>query len=243
MTKLWRPIVFGLAIIAGCSSERKLSHVEMRAPASSGAHGESMVSSLRSRIAKQSAFPAFCPPEVKELSALADDRVSFPPCPEALVPAFEAARSLLNLEESSAVEEMIGVQCHRNPRNGISETLVALMQEPPRKNPDPSRALRDPLRAALVSAQKMAEPLNQWVSNNGEMLLPEEQLLFLDRVVNRDSCRMPDQEIDQSYRVLRNLELLVRVQRDAEPQRHRLERLLAGMHQVMDRKIQEYFRR
>lgn len=243
MTKVWLPIALSLAVLPGCSSERKLSHVEARVPASGGARAESVLAALRMRISQQTAFPAACPVEVKEIASLAEDRVVFPPCPDSLAVAYEAARASLNLEETSAVEEMISVQCRRNPREGISETIQALSQEPPHKSTDPSLALREPLRAALLSVQSLSEPLNQWIRNNGEMVLPEEQLAFLDRVVNHDACRMPDQEIDSSYRILRNLEELIRVQGEGRPQRIRLERLLTGVHKVMDRKIQEYFRR
>ncbi|MGZ3705605.1 MAG: hypothetical protein ACXWP1_06585, partial [Bdellovibrionota bacterium] len=109
--------------------------------------------------------------------------------------------------------------------------------------PGDALVLRENLRNVLVEVKTAGDPLNQWIRNNGELVLPEEQLEFFDRLVNQDSCRLPDQEIDISYRILRNLEDLSHVEAEGESQRARIEKLLNGVHRVIDRKIQEYFRR
>ena len=240
MTNVRRAVALSLMLLAGCSSERKLSHVESRVPASSGVHQLSADSALRARLSSQTVYHERCPVEVRELAALAGERVNFPPCPDSLAVAFEASRSLLSIEESGAVEEMMGMQCRRGPREGISETIQNLLREPRQKT---GVSARDQLRAALTEVQASAEPLNLWIRNNGELALPEEQLLFFDRLVNHDGCKMTDQEIDLSYRILHNLDDLARIQGEAEPQRRRIVRLLLGVHKVMDRKIGEYFRK
>jgi hypothetical protein len=240
MMNVRRIVALGLVLIAGCSSERKLSHVESRVPASTGGRQLSAESALRARLASQTLFHAACPVEVRELAALASEHVSFPPCPDSLAISYQAARSMLSLEENTAVEEMMGVQCRRSPREGISEAISSILRE---QNQKPVTGARDQLRVALRVVEASAEPLNLWMRNNGELALPEEQLLFLDRLVNHDSCKMSDQEIDLSYRVIRNLDELVRIQSEAEPQRRRMARLLLGVHKIMDRKIGEYFRR
>jgi hypothetical protein len=239
MKNVRRNVALSLVLIAGCSSERKLSHVESRVPASTGARQQSADSAIRARLASQAIFHESCPIEVRELAALSSARVNFPPCPDSIVVSYQAAKELLNLEERTAVEEMIGMQCRRSPREGISETIHSILREQEGK---PVTA-RDHLRASLKGVEASAEPLNLWIRNNGELALPEEQLLFFDRLVNHDACKMTDQEIDLSYRVLRSLDDLARIQGEAEIQRRRITRLLLGVHKIMDRKIGEYFRR
>ncbi|MGZ3662088.1 MAG: hypothetical protein ACXWR1_02425 [Bdellovibrionota bacterium] len=256
MTRCRRTLVLvSLALLAGCSSERKLSHVETRVPAGLGAPSESALSALRARLTLQKSYPKLCPPEIRDLlGPLTTERVKFPECPTALSSAFEAAKSTLSLEESTAMESLINSHCRMATRDGIPEPIEALMQDAERalkrashngekSEPGDALVLRENLRNVLVEVKTAGDPLNQWIRNNGELVLPEEQLEFFDRLVNQDSCRLPDQEIDISYRILRNLEDLSHVEAEGESQRARIEKLLNGVHRVIDRKIQEYFRR
>jgi hypothetical protein len=241
-----RRIAFALCFAAasGCSSERKLSHVEVRLPAAT-ASGESSVTPLRARLAQQTAFPPSCPKDFREqLGALANERVKVPPCPGSIAPALEAVRSTLSLGEISAVEELLAAQCRWKLREGIPDGVDALMQEPTRgvHRTDEEMRLRSNLRAALLEMRDANAPLYQWMRNNGEYVFPDEQVDFFARLSGSDACRMPDQEVDQSYRTLRCLDDLVRIEPAGDDQRTRLERFLNGVHIVIDRKIQEFFR-
>lgn len=256
MTKFSRQRALWLvaATIAGCSSERKLSHVESRAP-SAAVPREGAPSPVRARITQQKTFAPSCPAEMSELlPQLSAERVQYPPCSPALLQAFEGVRTSLKSEEKLAVEELVNAQCRLNPREGVPEPLDALMRDydgthrSRRAHGDPAELeeearFREELRGTLLAMRNEAAPYDQWVRNNGEFVIPEEQLEFFDRLVNADACRMPDQEVDLSYRTLRNLEDLVHVQPEKSAQRGRLERFLEGVHKVIDRKIKEYFRR
>ena len=69
---------------AGCSAERKLSHVDAREPSAVSQHKERQISSLRSRLSQTANLSRACPGEFRELlPVLAQERVKFTECPEA----------------------------------------------------------------------------------------------------------------------------------------------------------------
>jgi|GEM_PF-4557482 len=239
-----------------CSSLRKLTHVETRELAS--VRTELNVSPLRERVAKIEKFAKACPSEVAELlPQLAHERVVFPPCPEKLVAGFEAAKDALRPEERSTIEELLGSNCRSLPDDFGSSPLDSLIEGVvPRQSrggrnreteaeelPAEHLLQRMRLREGLLEVRALHEPLEQWIHINGEFVMPEEELLFFDRIVSHEKCRMSDQEVDQSYRTLHSLEALTRVQSENEPQRKKIERFLSGVHRIIDRKIREYFSR
>lgn len=236
-----------------CSSLRKLTHVDTRELAS--VRSEEAVSPLRDRISKLGNFAKTCPAEVAELlPLLANERVVFPACPEKLVSGFEASKDALRSEERSTIEELIGSKCRSLPNDFGSSPLDSLIEgvvprpsrggqnreEGEEEISEASLVLRMRLRDGLLEVRQLHEPLEQWIHINGEFVMPEEELLFLDKLV-AEKCRMSDQEVDQSYRTLRSLEELARVHAEHEPQRKRIEQFLSGVHKIIDRKIREYF--
>ncbi len=251
--------VFALGFVAvfGCSSERKLSHVETRLPSGANSTGDHQISPFRKQMSQAKTLPPSCPTEVRDLlGPISLERVTFPPCSEILETTFQAAHAALTVDEASVVEGLISVQCRLNPREPLPDTLEALMQadhvsrrslnsldeeKVSAINSEDTRN-RDALRKALIDFRNVATPINQWIRNNGEFVLSEELLEYFDHLAVRDACRMTDQEVDLSYRSLRSLEELARIKPESDPQRLRIERFLSGVHQVLDRKIQEYFR-
>ncbi len=242
-------------LFSACSSQRKLSQFETRAPA--GTHNTAAISPLREKLMANHSLPKTCPVEIRELlSTLVDERVKFPPCPERLQMEFETARSTLRMDESSALEELLNGQCRVLGREGNEDSLEALLQgtEPgflSRGKPgaverpaldEKDMKLRLALREGLLEVKNSISPIEQWVRSNGDFVIPEEQLEFISQIVNRKNCRMKDEEVDLSYRIIHSLEELVKIESESEPQRARVARFLSGIHSVIDRKIQEFFR-
>ncbi len=245
----------GMAFLASCSSQRKLSYVEKRAPASTPA--ESAASPLRAKLAAFTSFAKACPAELRELlPQLSQERVKFPPCPQALLADFQAAQAILAAQEKSTVEELINSQCRSldpdyggSPLDALIESVVPrptrgaksvdTEDASPLSEADLMKRMR--LRDTLLEVKALHSPLEQWIRVNGDFVIPEEELTFVDRLATVEKCRMSDQEVDQSYRTIHSLEALARIQPEAEPQRGRILRFLGGVHRVIDRKIQEYF--
>jgi len=238
-----------------CSSLRKISNVETRELAS--LRTEEVISPLRDKVSQIQQFAKACPQEVVELlPVLANERVSFPACPLKLAESFEAAKEVLRGEEKSTIEELLASQCRTLPNDFGSSPLDSLIEgvvpravggrareEFSEPVPDHHLPLRMRVRSGLLEVRAIHEPLEQWIRLHGEFVMPEEELLFFERLVGSGKCRMSDQEVDQSYRTLNNLEALARLQGEQEPQRKRIERFLFGVHKVIDRKIREYFTR
>ena len=167
------------------------------------------------------------------------------------------ARESLSLEESSAVEELLNVQCRFSPREGLAEPLQQLLSDSQRTQrhvgkgseltvvaePEAPSQSRMALKASLHEMKAAADPVENWIRTYGEWVMPEDQLEYFDRLAGEDACRIPDQEVDNSYRSLRALEELARIEPAQEPQRKRIEAFLRGVYKMIDRKIQEFFRR
>lgn len=249
-------LLFCVSAMMACSSLRKLTHVETRELAS--VRSEETVSPLRDRVARIENFAKACPAEVVELlPQLARERVVFPPCPQKLVTGFEAAKEALRPEERSTIEELLGSQCRTLPDDFGSSPLDSLIEgvvprptrggrnreEITEELPEEHLRQRMALREGLLEVRALHEPLEQWIHINGEFVMPEEELLFFERLIGLEQCKMSDQEVDQSYRTLHGLEALARVQAEKEPQRKKIERFLNGVHTIIDRKIREYFSR
>jgi hypothetical protein len=249
-------LLISVQAMMACSSLRKLTHVETRELAS--VRTEEAVSPLRDQVAHIEKFAKSCPKEVVELlPVLAHERVVFPPCPEKLVNGFEVAKEALRTEERTTIEELLGSQCRTLPDDFGSSPLDSLIEG---VVPRPARGGRSHdesgeatteeillhrmrLRDGLLEVRALHEPLEQWIHINGEFVMPEEELLFFERLVGKEHCKMSDQEVDQSYRTLHGLEALARVHAENEPQRKRIEHFLTGVHIIIDRKIKEYFTR
>ena len=69
---------------------------------------------------------------------------------------------------------------------------------------------------------------------------PDDDLTQLNYLIIEKSCRMTDQEVDQAYRTIRSLEELSDILKDG-PQEERINRFLEGMHQIIDKKLKEFF--
>lgn len=249
-------LLFAFALVlAACSSQRKLSQVETREPAA--ARGSVTSSPLRERL-MASAPPQSCPPELREhFTQLVDERVKFPACPERLTSGFALGKNALSLEERSRIEELMGNRCRPLPRENGESTVDSLLQEMDlysvqrarnRSTEHPAfteeeNRLRLQLRTGIAEVKNVHESLEQWVRVNGDHVISEEELTYFDKLITKSGCKLTDEEIDQSYRTLHSLETLARIKTEGEEQRVRIERLLAGVHKLIGRKIQEYFRR
>ncbi|HEY8279365.1 MAG TPA: hypothetical protein VIH99_07070 [Bdellovibrionota bacterium] len=244
----------GCLVLAGCSSQRKLSRIETREPAA--VRSVPALSALRARLVGVQKFSAHCPSEVRQLlPVLILEKVRPPACPERLTAAFAAVRGFLRLEELSAVEGLLGGQCRSLA--SFDESLIFLMQEQQTSPTHPGGrenfathvpvneeevAMRAALRNELFAEHEVHEPFSQWVRVNGEYVLTEDLLGLLEPLVTGQSCRLSDQEVDQSFRTLHSLEELVRIYPEGDPQRVQEETLLRGIHKIVERKIQEFFR-
>ena len=91
--------------------------------------------------------------------------------------------------------------------------------------------------------KEAANPVSNWIRNYGDFVIPKEQLDLMKKIVQQHSCKIPDSEVDATYRALRPLEELVGLLPPSDPQRLKMDGLLRGMKQMIDRKVQEYFRR
>ncbi len=252
-----RVLVFHIScilVLGGCSSQRKLSHVDSREPAA--ARSVPVVSNLREQLLKkkQQDLARSCPKEVGEFfSSLVEERVQFPSCPERLQPAFEAARNYLLPGEKSVVQELLNGHCRSFGRELSEDLLGSLMPGPVSPNVGQhdlpgnigksveGAGFRTSLRNGLLEVRDVNESLEQWIRINGDFVIPDEPLQFLDLLVNKQACKLTGQEVDQAYRTIRSLEDLAKIDGESDPQRKKLERFLVGIHKLIDRKIQEFF--
>ncbi len=247
---VWMLVV---AATMACSSQRKISQVETRQLAS--VISEVHLSPLREKVSRLDRFAKACPPQlIDTLPSLATEKVRVPACPESLSAGFLVAKEVLRMDERTNVEELLGSGCRVLARDFSTGPLVPLLEgvppanagrreaeeEPPLEN---EMALRNKLSEGLRQVRTVHEPLEQWMRLHGDFVMSEEELDFFDRLVAVQQCLMGDQEVDESYRALHNLEDLARIQPATEPQRQKLERLLSGVHALIDRKIGEYFRK
>lgn len=251
-------VITGLSLgMMSCAGLRKLSHVETREPASTQPEAP-VLSPLRQKVAAFTRFAKACPAEIRELLApLSLEKVRFPPCPARLEADFNAVREMLSPQERSSVEELLGVQCRSldstyggSPLDSLIEGIVPRPLRGARGSEvealvpsDAEMHVRLKLQESLLEVRALHSPLEQWIRGNGDYVVPEEELGFVEKLALEGGCRMSDQEVDQSYRTIHNLEALSRIQPPTEPQRQRIERFLGGVHRVIDRKIQEYFQR
>ncbi len=238
-----------------CSSLRKISNVETRELAS--LRTEEAISPLRDKVSRIQQFARACPQEVVELlPVLANERVAFPLFRAKLAEAFGAAKEVLRGEERSMVEELLAGQCRTLPNDFASSALDSLIEgvvprvvagqvheESSEPVLDAHLLLRMRLRDELLEVRAIHEPMEQWIRIHGEFVMPEEELLFFERLVGTEKCRLSDQEVGQSYRTLHSLEALARMHGEQDPQRKRVKRFLFGVNKMIDRKIREYFTR
>lgn len=245
MTKCW---VILMVLLSSCGAIRKLSKVELRNPASNRDRAE--ISETRQRVSSYHEMPKRCPAEIrKTFPYLAGEIIKFPPCPAEL-DQFQSASTFLNMEERTTLEEVIGSQCQSIGRSQFSDSLEYILANfegvGPKGRAREARAdesalqILEKLRIGIESTVKIHLPLDRWVERNGFFLLPEEDLLYMDKLFVNQQCKMTDQEVDQTYRTMRALEDLTHILQEGE-QKKSIERFLEGAHSVIDQKVREYF--
>jgi hypothetical protein len=253
--RMWRHflnLACALSLVA-CSSPRKLSQVGLREPAA--LRDGPVVTALRQETIALEDFAKACPAELKtEFSALAAERVQFPACPEGFNENFQNSLMLLKLEERSTLEEVLGSQCRSLGLGEFGDSLEQLYTTFETTGPLGRRSIikesfvsNSPDLQALASLKGSLEeivgqhlPLERWARRYGAFVLPEEDLRYLHGLIVKRGCRVGEEEVDEAYRSIRGLEDLAKILKEG-PLRTRIETLLAGVHKVIDRRIQEYF--
>lgn len=244
--------LFLFALLSGCATARKLSQVGLREPAS--VKENSQISVLRSKIMALAALPASCPKGVQNFASLAKEKVSFPFCPAGFEEVVQSAIPYLKLEERSTMEEAVNSQCRSLGLNEFGDSLESMLS-----NFDSTGPLgrRSRVQQTLVSTEAEMKlllqlrehvqelvtyhlPLDRWARRNGEFVLPEEDLAQLHRMIVEKNCKMSDEEVDQAYRTIRSLEELSKILKEGA-QEERISEFLGGMHQVIEKKLKEFF--
>jgi hypothetical protein len=259
MRRVWKGTLASMALVAvvGCSasSVRKISHVEFRTPAS--ARKEAAISANRAALGAFKEFAPACPGDLQSLlSSMATERVSIPLCPSALEADFYSLNLLFTEEERTALDEILNGQCRSRNHGSFRETLERVLNslEAARDAAPQTKEERRPsswtehaadferVRSELEEVRNLQLPLDLWTQRHGDFVITEEEVDFLHKLVVKDSCRMENQEIDQSYRTMQSLEELIQLEKENDPQRAQLEKFFNGVQKVIDRRIQEYFR-
>lgn len=243
------PLALGLA---ACASPRKLSQVGLREPAA--ARDSTAISPLRLRVSTTKDFAKGCPAAVKkQLPALSAERVKFPECPENFAEHFQNAMILLKLEERSTLEEVLGSQCHSLGLGEFGDSLEQLLatyegtgplgrrlaSEEESGQSEDVKALTE-LKGTLEELVNRHLPLERWGRRYGSFVVPEDDLQYFQKIIFDQGCRLGEEQVDEAYRSIRGLEDLAKVLKEG-PQRARIEEFLAGFHDVIDRRIQEFF--
>lgn len=252
---MWRFLLLSACalILAACASPRKLSQVGLREPAA--VRDGPVVTPLRQEAITFEAFAKACPVEIRqELSAVSAERVPFPSCPEGFNENFQNSLMYLKLEERSTLEELLGSQCHSLGLSEFGDSIEQFYANFDSTGPlgrrtilKESLASQGPELQTLAALKNSLEevvgqhlPLERWGRRYGSFVLPEEDLRYLHGLVVKRGCRMGEEEVDEAYRSLRGLEDLSKILKDG-PLRSRIDNLLAGVHQLIDRRIQEFF--
>ncbi len=245
-----RYLVFLFMGLSACSAARKISHIEVRKPASQSE--QRSISSLRAGVLASRPPVAPCPREIRELFLpLAAQRIEFPECPQALQDSFQASLLFLNIEERSVLEEALNSQCRSVEEGNVEEPLETLYENFDSTGPLGRRkgsgeisatdlALLERLRAGLQELLTVHLPLGRWVRRNGDYLFSDEELTHFKHLFLKRSCRVEAQDIDQSYSSIRALEALTRALREGG-QQNQVERFLNGLQTLTDKKIGEFF--
>lgn len=245
MMKCWAIL---LVLLCSCGATRKLSKVELRSPAS--LRDKTEVSQNRQRVISYQVMPKRCPVQIRQtFPYLAGEVIKFPPCP-AEFDQYQSAIPFLSLEERTSLEEVIGSQCQSIGRSQFSDSLETILANFESSGPkgrmretpldENNKQILNNLRAGIESAVKIHLPLDRWVERNGEFLLPEEDLVYMDKLFVTQQCKMTDQEVDQTYRTMRALEDLTHILQPGE-QKKNIEIFLDGAHSVIEQKVREYF--
>lgn len=238
--------------LAGCATPRKLSQVGLREPAA--VRDGPVLTPLRQEVMLLKELPKACPSELKsDFAAIAEERVPFPSCPASFNENFQNSLLSLKLEERSTLEEIVGSQCRSLGLGEFGDSLEQLYLNFDTTGPlgrrtsagegEENAAALPPLLALKSSLEEIVNqhlPLERWSRRYGGFVLPEEDLRYLAGLVAKRGCRLGEEEVDEAYRSLRGLEDLSKILHDG-PLRARIEKVLAGVHKVIDRRIQEYF--
>lgn len=244
--------LLSFALLAGCSATRKLSQVGLREPAS--VKETSQASELRAKVISLSALPASCPKGVRNFQALAKEKVSFPFCPAGFEEVVQSSTPYLKLEERSTLEEAVNSQCRSLGLNEFGDSLESLLLNFDSTGPLGRRSrvyqtlvsTEGEMKLLLQLKEQIQDlvnyhlPLDRWARRNGEFVLPEEDLIQLHRMIVEKNCKMSDEEVDQAYRTIRSLEELSKILKEGS-QEERISEFLDGMHQVIEKKLKEFF--
>jgi hypothetical protein len=238
--------------LTACAASRKLSQVGLREPAS--VQVEAQVSPLRAKVIAVTKLPASCPKNVQDFPELALEKIAFPSCPEGLEESVQLSQPFLKLEERSTMEEVIASQCRSLGFNEFGDSLESMLSSFDTTGPQGRHAkVYETLTSVEGDAKILAGlkgriqelvnyhlPLDRWMKRNGDFILPDDDLTQLNHLIIEKSCRMTDQEVDQAYRTIRSLEELSDILKEG-PQEERINRFLEGMHQIIDKKLKEFF--
>lgn len=244
--------LISIFLIFGCATSRKLSQVGLREPSS--LRDSAAVSELRARIISLTDLPRTCPAGVRDFAAIAKEKVAFPECPSGFEEAVQSAIPYLKLEERSTLEEAINSQCRSLGLNEFGDSLESMLLNFDNTGP---LGRRSKIYQTLISTEGEMKillrlrghiqelvtyflPLDRWARRNGEFVLPDEDLPQLHRLIVDKSCRMSDEEVDQAYRTIRSLEELSRILKEG-PQEERIGNFVEGIHQVIEKKLREFF--
>jgi hypothetical protein len=244
-------ITLGLAgLITACGATRKISHVEVRQPASTA--DDQTFSILRTQLATLKEIPHSCPKEIRELlPTLAAEKVEFPDCPDDFATVFQRVMPSLKLDERSTLEEALNSQCRSVGNQEVEEPMESMLTHFDSTGPagrsaragvalEGEEAALKALRVGLEDLVSHHLPLSRWIRRNGEFLFGEEELELFAKLFVERKCRLTEEDLDNSYRAIRAMEELTKILKDG-PQRDRIESFLDGFHQTLERKIQEFF--
>lgn len=247
-----RLLLFFCLFLCACGATRKISQVGLRTPASDSE--PAVISGLRTRVMQTEKLPASCSKDMQLFPFLAGERLSFPGCPATLVENFQVGLRFLKMEERTALEEAITSQCRSLGKSQFGDPLESMLMTYDSAGPVGRRAQIDQtflsmegdakvlagLKKGLEEVVYQNLPLNRWAEVNGEFLVPERDLMQLERLILGRGCRVDEQSLEDSYQMTRSMEELVRLLKESE-QRTKLERFLDGVHKIIDEKIQEFF--
>lgn len=243
--------IFALFLFT-CSASRKISQVGLREPDS--VQKPIVFSETRARLAMGLPLPAGCPKELSGFSALSVQRVLFPACPTGLPETFQLSLSMLTLEERSTIEEMLNSRCRSLGTTEFGNSLENILNAYESTGPIGRRnkitqtvqsmeadfKLLASLKANLHEISQVHLPLDRWTRLHGEFVIPDEDLELLFDLIQKNSCRLRDQQIDGYSSAMRNLEELLPLLKDQNQQNLLLD-FLKGFQTVIDKKLQEYF--
>lgn len=244
-----------LALACGaCAASRKVSAVEVRAPASVAAEEADAMDRLRERLAQVSSREGCPAPFTSAIRAMAQQKVQQPTCPADLQQRVHLALNLLRLEERSLLDEILSSQCQKIIQGENDDRFQSFLKTYDTTGPlgrrkearetssgdDQDFTALTRLRDALRNVETVHLALEQWIEAHGAYLLPEDSLNFFRDVVLQQRCQLNDQHFQESYRVLDVLEDLERLLGENAQAAH-VHGLTRALKSISEQKVTEYF--